>query len=655
MKTRINNKDSKKKIRDNTVKVSSEKTSENHNLKYLFYLIVLVLPLFTAYYYYETAFSTYQVLSFPLDDPWIHLTFAKNIVEYFSFSYYKNEIVTAGSTSPLYVFIAAAGFLITNNEMILSYVLGTLFFALSSFFFYKIALKEFSNDILLSLLVCFVYIFDYWMNFIAVSGMETTLFILLIILGVYLYKTKKTVLLGIVLGLLIWTRPDGIALVAALILDQIYLKWIIKEKDKSATFSPKEIFMLSGIFLAFLLSYFALNLYLSGTLLSNTYSAKIAHNTETDTRIRFLTFHIWNFFTDEHYKFLIPGFIVSTALLIIDLAKRKYNQITIYVIFVFIFILIYLIKLPMFSRFGRYFMPMLPFYILSSMYGYYAVFKLTKAFIKKTSVIKITIAATFLFILVYTFFSFQSYSKYYAFCCKYVYDRHVKTSYWFRDNTTDSDIIAAHDIGAIGFYAKRKIVDIAGLINPDLVKESYKENYNEIITEYFKKNGVTYITFYREWFMIKNQNPVFNSTEDKAPEAMYVYKFYPDKTKILPRKMNYLLGETSKYFNENSGDKLVSSMDEILKTEPDFALAYFYKAIGYHYMKDMDKFEENINKAILLFPDFKDALTESGKFSLNKGNMEDAKLKFKKILELEPNNAEAKNFLNQTNSLSVQK
>jgi len=48
-------------------------------------------------------------------------------------------------------------------------------------------------------------------------------------------------------------------------------------------------------------------------------------------------------------------------------------------------------------------------------------------------------------------------------------------------------------------------------------------------------------------------------------------------------------------------------------------------------------------------------LTKSGKFSLNKGNLEDAKLKFTKILELEPNNADAKNFLNQINSLSVRK
>ena len=646
MKSHSNKKADVKKKTDNRQTETNEKTPENVNIKYLCYLIVFLIPLFTAYYYYQTALSSNQVLSFPLDDPWIHLTFARNIVEYFSFSYYKNEIVTAGSTSPLYVFIAAIGFLITSNEMILSYILGALFFALSSVFFYKLTLREFSNEILLSLLVCFVFIFDYWMNFIAVSGMETTLFIMFLILGAYLYRTKKTVPLGIVLGLLIWTRPDGMAFIAALILDQIFIRWIVKDKDKPFQFSTKEILTASGIFLLFLLAYFGMNLYLSGTLLSNTYSAKIALNTETDTRIKFLTFHIWNFFTEEHYKFLLPGFVISAAMLIYGLTKRKYDQGSVYVLFILLFIIMYLIKLPMFSRFGRYFMPMIPFFILSSMYGYYSAVKLTKDIFKDPVFQKVITVLAFIAISIYSYYTFQSYAEYYAYHCKYIYERQVKTAYWFRDHTVESDVIASHDIGAIGFYARKKIVDIAGLINPELVEDSHKENYNEIIMDYFRQKGVTYTAFYREWFLIMNQNPLFNTPDDKALEAMYVYNFIPGKTRILPRKMNYMLSEAAKYLTEQNGQKLLTSVNGILKIEPEYALAYYYKAIGCYFVKDMNGFKINILKSLEYFPDFKDALLDYGVYLMNNQNTEEAKVKFSKVLEMDPTNKIAQINLN---------
>ncbi|MBL0107557.1 MAG: hypothetical protein IPP52_09795 [Ignavibacteria bacterium] len=97
-------------------------------VKTIFYVLLILLPVFLAYLYLRSSLKINHVFSFPLDDPWIHLTFAKNLSEYFSFSYFKNEMVTAGSTSPLYTILLAIGFFVTGNEMILSYVIGILFF-----------------------------------------------------------------------------------------------------------------------------------------------------------------------------------------------------------------------------------------------------------------------------------------------------------------------------------------------------------------------------------------------------------------------------------------------------------------------------------------------------------------------------------------------
>ncbi len=622
-----------------------DKRFKQEFIKYFCYFFVCILPVFTAYYYYNTSLNTNKFLSFPLDDPWIHLTFAKNIVEYFSFSYFKNEIVTAGSTSPLYVFITAVGFLISNNEMILSYCLGAAFFALSSFYFYKIALKEFNFDILLSLLISFIFIFDYWMNFIAVSGMETTLFISFLLMGVYFYKSKKLVPLGIVLGLLIWTRPDGIAFIAALILDYIYTRWFIKDKNNLNIFSTKEFLLVSGIFLIFLLSYIGMNLYLSGTILSNTYSAKVAFNIDSNSRIRFLSDYIWKFFTAEHYIYFLPGFIIVIATFFYNIIRRKYNQNSIFIFFIFLFILIYFIKLPMFSRFGRYFMPMIPFYILVSMFGYYSIFNFFKNYVKIPFIIKASNITAYLAILIFTFFSFLSYSKYYASQCKFIYERHVKTAYWLRDNTKENDVIGTHDIGAIGFYSRRKIIDIVGLINPDLAKHSNEENYNEKVMDYFRQSGVTYTAFFREWLLILNQNILYFSPDENSAEAFYVYNFFPDKTKILPRKMVYLLVEATKNMIDNDRIKIIPALDEILKIEPHFAMAYFYKAVTYINQNDKKNFEKNIKNALYYYPEYRDALLFYGGYLMKNNNNEEAKVMFSKVLEFDPSNNMAKKCL----------
>ena len=626
------------------------KDSKSNNLIYSSYLIIILLPILAAYYYYSQALSINGFLSFPLDDPWIHLQFAKNLIDYHSFSYFKDQIVTAGSTSPLYVFVLVFGFLFTDNEMILSYVTGTIFFALAALIFYKLSLAEQNNNIIYALLITLVFILCPGINFIALSGMETTMFIFLLLLGVYFYKTLNPVLLGITLGLIFWSRPDGIAFIAAIAADYIIQKWIVKENEKRPLFSSNEIIKITGIFLIFLFSYFAMNLYLSGTILSNTYGAKVAFYTDTDVRITFLKVYIWDFFTEGSFVFLLPGFVIILIKSVYDLFKRKYNSYSIYLLFIFIFIFIYLVKIPLFSRFGRYFMPMIPFYIIISMSGYILIVDLLKGFLKNLLIRKIIISVILFLVVIITAMNYKEKSDYYAYHCKYIYERHVKTAQWLRDNTNENDVIATHDIGAIGFYSNRKVIDIVGLINPDLTKESYRDDYNEVVTDYFNKNGVTYTAFYREWFLTLNQNPLFFSPDDQSLETVYVNNFYKDKTKIIPRKINELLNDSRKDIINQNGINVISGMNAIIKIEPDFALAYFYKAYGYFFNKDMVNYELNIEKAIELFPDFKDALIESAKISMKKGDKEDAKSKLERVLVLEPGNSTAGSMLKDVKS-----
>jgi len=45
----------------------------------------------------------------------------------------------------------------------------------------------------------------------------------------------------------------------------------------------------------------------------------------------------------------------------------------------------------------------------------------------------------------------------------------VATARWVERNTSSDALIAVHDIGAMGYFAKRPLLDLAGLITPDII------------------------------------------------------------------------------------------------------------------------------------------------------------------------------------------
>jgi hypothetical protein len=60
------------------------------------------IDVLTGLFFLFMAKSQNGYFCFQIDDSWIHLTFARNIVKFGSFSYYKNQLATSGLISPLY-------------------------------------------------------------------------------------------------------------------------------------------------------------------------------------------------------------------------------------------------------------------------------------------------------------------------------------------------------------------------------------------------------------------------------------------------------------------------------------------------------------------------------------------------------------------------
>jgi len=615
------------------------------NIRYIIYAAIILLTIGIPVYYISNMVQFIGTNSFPLDDPWIHLTFARNLAKYFSFSYYHNEMVTAGSTSPIYTFLLAAGYFISQNEFILSWIFGILFFSVSGYYFYNLSSFDFPKENLFAIAATAFFLLDKWMNFISVSGMETTMFIFILLAAAYFYRKRNVIPFAVFLGLILWTRPDGVAFIAALFIDYFIL-YKFAGKDKSVIlFTKQEIIKILIISGGITILYFLLNLSLSGSLLPNTYNAKLTYYApEFRSRLEFLKQEVWQYFTSGAYMYIMIGFIAGFLFTLKNLFKGKYNPNILYVLFILILIFIYWYKLPYAHRFGRYMMPVIPFFILVSVSGFKEAAVLIASFLKSRQVVVFVLSLAAIVIVFFSINDIGGSRKLYADECKYIYERQVKAALWINEHSAETDIVATHDVGAIAFYTQRKIIDVAGLVTPELITKLNDRDYSKYMTNYLKEKNVKYLAFLREWYRVANQNPLFSTSNKLPPEIMEVYEFIPEKTMILSAEMKSMLMYAENMIVQKQIKNALQVLIKGASIEPKASVIYFYLGAAYMTAGDNINAEKNFLKALEIFPDYNDALVQTGFFYKNAGKKEEARKYFERYLKLYPDDKEVQDL-----------
>lgn len=435
----------------------------------LFLVFVLILE---VYNFENKAKITAGNIGLPLDDSWIHLTYAKNILEEHKFSYPKSEWST-GSTSILWTLILSFFLAILKEPVITAHILGVLFFILLILIFYKLSLFISENRIIsfLSSLIC---ILEGHLMWACLSGMEIIFFTFLIIFIIYLYlKTKKIYLVSFLSGILTLTRPEGAILFFVILIDLI---------GKN---NFKKIFFSILIYSLTLLPYFLFNIIISGNLFPNTFYAKVYFTQPRLSFIKYISyliFYIWG-----GLLFLFPFFIYN---IIKNYKNPKYF---ILIFFPLFFVSFYIIYFPLLVHYGRYIMPVFPFYIFLGVEG---IFKL---FSKDYPIKKIVFSLFWILFIISFFinFYFNNMADYYAMSVENINNMQVKIGRWLNKNTEKYSIVATNDIGAIGFFSKRKIIDTYGIITPEIIP--LKKNESKIL-KFLKNKKVDYLVIFPNWY-----------------------------------------------------------------------------------------------------------------------------------------------------------
>ncbi len=73
----------------------------------------------------------------------------------------------------------------------------------------------------------------------------------------------------------------------------------------------------------------------------------------------------------------------------------------------------------------------------------------------------------------------------------------VTTAKWVAVNLPPHALVAAHDIGALGYFGKHDLVDMAGLVSPDVIPFLRNEAR---MAAYLSTQKVDYLVTFPDWY-----------------------------------------------------------------------------------------------------------------------------------------------------------
>lgn len=601
---------------------------------------VLVAGAAFSYFFCAYAYTINNGGGFPLDDPWIHLQFARNLHDYGSFSYYKNEMVTAGSTSPLYTLLLAAGFFFTSNEILLSYVLGVAFLLLAGYFAYKLVDLHFPTQpegTLLSLAALVLVIAETRMVWGALSGMETTLFVCGLLSVCYFYQAKRAVPLGIAGGLLIWTRPEAVILFGAIAVDLLYHRfWVPRPKTRKKSEPPPlpswqwlkpSLFLAGGLGLL----YFGFNLLLSGSIFPNTFAAKLKYyGGASQTNFPQQVFH---FLVDGHMTLVAVLAAVGIVRILVTAARREPQTHLVLFLFSLALFTAFWSKLPYLYQEGRYMMPLIPPVILLAVYG---LEYLTHELRLLRSRRQVRLAFQVVLIVIVSGQSVvASWRKRieYAETCRYISDRQVRTARWLHDHTPENAVIGTHDIGAIAFYSGRKVADMVGLVSPEMIERIGRMDK---LRQFLVEKGVTHVAVLRNWFEVVNQSPVFR-TDERNPEIMEVFAFDPGTTHFTGQDVTRATVAATQYLYQGQFDIAGQILSRAAAMDPENSKVHQLLGAMFLAVGNLDRASVEFQTALRLFPGFLDAQIGVAQIAARQNNPDAAVSQLETIAAKNPN------------------
>jgi len=312
----------------------------------------------------------------------------------------------------------------------------------------------------------------------AVSGMETILFTALSLALVEYFSSQvdmrrspagpasvqkeqaiiSALGIGLLGGVLVLTRPEGLILAGMVILGLVIFP---RPTDRSQLLNR---LLAAGLFLVALAGvlgpYIAFNLRTSGAVWPNTFYAKQAeYLSNWPLHVRF-----WRVVSPTlvgAQVLLLPGFAYAGYVLV----RRRAWPALLPLAWWLSLLSVYALRLPVNYQHGRYVIPTIPWLLIYGAWGTsLALRPRSPSLVARVLGRGVPVAIA---LLAGLFWGRGALA--YGDDVGVIEGEMMAMARWVDENTSPGTVIAVHDIGAIGYVTDRPLLDLAGLITPEVI------------------------------------------------------------------------------------------------------------------------------------------------------------------------------------------
>jgi arabinofuranosyltransferase len=436
-------------------------------------------------------------LGVPLDDAWIHYQFARNLVEGNGFSFNPGE-PTPGSTAPLWTLILAATGLFTSDYLVPSLVLSVFFLLIVTWLTYGFTLKiAGENGTFWAFMAGLGVILTGRMLWAGLAGMETTAFAAVSLAAVWSYhRHGLRPLSALLFALGGQLRPEGHALFALAVGLTI---WTNRHTLRKTWPTLPTAVLIYGLIAA---PYALFSLFTTGRPLPNTFYAKAG--SEHLFSWRALTETVAYHWQDNPVAFLLIPFGLIVA------AKRSR------------LLMAWLVALPLLTAIivdfiwhhGRYTLPLVPFQMIAAALG--AAWLAQSRFVRSQrlppAIQRAVPAILMLLVILGGAWRLSYWAGMLGYNSNEILEIDGALGHWLVENTPPDALIAVDDIGAITFISQRRILDLYGLVSPEMWPvirgEAEGRPRNEATVRLLSSIQPDYLAIFPVWHWEIATNPV---------------------------------------------------------------------------------------------------------------------------------------------------
>ncbi len=445
--------------------------------------------------------------NFPLDDSWIHQTYGRNLGLLGEWAFFPGT-PSAASTSPLYTVLLAIGYWLRIPVQFWTHGLGALALAITGILGAGIA-ERLSGRRIVGWAAGLAIVSSWHLIWAAASGMETALFAMLTMaliayvmeydqrvwhdgrIAMRPYRGFRAVVFGGLAGLTALARPEGVLLAGLCGLYALTMTLSRRQWGFAAVFV-----VCAGMGFAVVIApYIAYNVDVTGGVLPNTASAKRA---QADVLFALP-------FIERVGRMIVPLMAGGMVLLVPGLVgfvvklhplppsphgegekighdggKTRRGQDSalqkdsgggvgarwLIVAWGVGLIALYAAWLPLDMQHGRYVMPALPALIVAGVVGTGELaYRARRTLIGRVLVNALIVSSGVIFVIFALVIGRAAYVNDVAI----IDGDMVAAALWIQENVPEDQLLAIHDIGAVGYFAPRPMLDIGGLVSPEVI------------------------------------------------------------------------------------------------------------------------------------------------------------------------------------------